>query len=208
MLTRLDNVLDTPTKVAVLRLLCTNRKQFTGRDIARRVGRGVVNVHRALQALAEAGVVEAESQAPVKLFRIADDNPLVRDVLVPLFVAEARVDRRLWRELVRAGGEDLVSLILFGSQARGDAKPGSDTDLLVVLKGGGAAERIRAAAVELSLRQGLSLQPLFVTLEDLPRWATDSPDLWRGILADGVVIHGASLYRLERYVSQGLPVSG
>ncbi|MGH7964371.1 MAG: nucleotidyltransferase domain-containing protein [Candidatus Binatia bacterium] len=32
-------------------------------------------------------------------------------------------------------GERLARLILFGSQARGDAEPGSDIDVLVVLKG-------------------------------------------------------------------------
>jgi uncharacterized protein len=31
-------------------------------------------------------------------------------------------------------GERLVQMILFGSQARGDAVPGSDIDILVVLK--------------------------------------------------------------------------
>jgi len=32
-------------------------------------------------------------------------------------------------------GDRLVKMILFGSQARGDAEPGSDIDVLVVLKG-------------------------------------------------------------------------
>jgi predicted nucleotidyltransferase len=32
-------------------------------------------------------------------------------------------------------GERLVRMVLFGSQARGDAEPGSDIDVLVVLKG-------------------------------------------------------------------------
>jgi len=32
-------------------------------------------------------------------------------------------------------GDRLVALILYGSQARGDAEPGSDIDVLVVLKG-------------------------------------------------------------------------
>jgi predicted nucleotidyltransferase len=40
--------------------------------------------------------------------------------------------RRRFEELY---GERLVHLVLFGSQARGDAEPGSDIDVLVVLKG-------------------------------------------------------------------------
>jgi uncharacterized protein len=32
-------------------------------------------------------------------------------------------------------GPRLVGLVLYGSQARGDAEPGSDIDVLVVLKG-------------------------------------------------------------------------
>ncbi len=32
-------------------------------------------------------------------------------------------------------GERLVRLVLYGSQARGDAEPGSDIDVLVVLQG-------------------------------------------------------------------------
>ena len=32
-------------------------------------------------------------------------------------------------------GDRLVAMVLYGSQARGDAEPGSDIDVLVVLKG-------------------------------------------------------------------------
>lgn len=39
--------------------------------------------------------------------------------------------KRCFQELY---GERLVQLVLFGSQSRGDAKPGSDIDVLVVLK--------------------------------------------------------------------------
>lgn len=40
--------------------------------------------------------------------------------------------RRRFEEIY---GERLVRMMLFGSQARGDAEPGSDIDVLVVLKG-------------------------------------------------------------------------
>jgi predicted nucleotidyltransferase len=41
----------------------------------------------------------------------------------------------LRRQLQELYGERLVKLLLYGSQARGDATPWSDVDLLVVLKG-------------------------------------------------------------------------
>ena len=41
----------------------------------------------------------------------------------------------LRRQLQELYGDRLVKLLLYGSQARGDAAPWSDVDLLVVLKG-------------------------------------------------------------------------
>jgi predicted nucleotidyltransferase len=47
---------------------------------------------------------------------------------LPTMLAELR------RRLEALYGERLINMILFGSQARGDAEPGSDIDVLVVLK--------------------------------------------------------------------------
>ena len=41
----------------------------------------------------------------------------------------------LRRRLEQLYGPRLVRLVLFGSQARGDAEPGSDIDVLVVIEG-------------------------------------------------------------------------
>ena len=41
----------------------------------------------------------------------------------------------LRRRLESVYGDRLVRLLLYGSQARGDAEPGSDIDVLVILRG-------------------------------------------------------------------------
>jgi|GEM_PF-4736766 predicted nucleotidyltransferase len=73
----------------------------------------------------------------------------------PRFGLEAIRDldrRRLLKELLTIlegfFGEDLVSVVVFGSVARGDAKPGSDTDVLVV-----ARNIVRATILHLAHRK-------------------------------------------------------
>lgn len=73
--------------------------------------------------------------------------------------------RRLRRELEELYGPRLERLILFGSRARGDARPDSDWDVAVVLRGydGNRAETFRlidlAYDILLDTDQALSLKP-------------------------------------------------
>jgi predicted nucleotidyltransferase len=74
--------------------------------------------------------------------------------------------RRRFRALY---GERLVRMVLFGSQARGDAERGSDTDVLVVLKGsvspGQEISRTSEITADLSLQQNEVISCVFVSDE-------------------------------------------
>jgi predicted nucleotidyltransferase len=64
-------------------------------------------------------------------------------------------------------GERLVRMVLFGSQARGDAESGSDIDVLVVLKGkvSSCEEIARTSEItaDLSLQQDEVISCVFVS---------------------------------------------
>ncbi|PKO22679.1 MAG: nucleotidyltransferase [Chloroflexi bacterium HGW-Chloroflexi-1] len=86
-------------------------------------------------------------------------------------------------------GPRLVKMILYGSQARGDAEPGSDIDVLVVLGGsvqpGEEIERTGEAVADLSLRFGAVISCVFM---DNARFTDRNGPLLRNVRREGVVI--------------------
>ena len=86
-------------------------------------------------------------------------------------------------------GSRMVKLLLFGSQARGDADPGSDIDLLVVLKDPvNPCEEISRVSMDtsrLSLAYNTVISCLFMQ-ED--RYLNENSPLLLNIRREGVVI--------------------
>jgi predicted nucleotidyltransferase len=64
-------------------------------------------------------------------------------------------------------GDRLVHLVLFGSRARGDAEPGSDIDVMVVLKGpishGQETRRTSDVRLSLSLQHDIHISFTYVS---------------------------------------------
>ncbi len=75
----------------------------------------------------------------------------------------------LQNELSRILGEKLDSVLLFGSQARGDAKVDSDVDVLVVIRGdfdyGELIKRTSDVVSELSLQNDITISRVFISKE-------------------------------------------
>jgi len=90
-------------------------------------------------------------------------------------------------ELRATYGDRLVSLILFGSQARGDAQPGSDIDILIVLKGrvDPATEiaRLGPITAALSLTNDVVISCVFISEE---RFATEQSPLLINVRREGI----------------------
>jgi predicted nucleotidyltransferase len=95
----------------------------------------------------------------------------------------------LRRRLEELYGERLERLVLFGSQARGDAEDGSDIDVLIVLKGtvdlGKEVEFAGGLLAELSLKFDTVISPVFVSSS---RYRTSQTPLLRNVRREGLPI--------------------
>ncbi len=86
-------------------------------------------------------------------------------------------------------GSRLINLILYGSQARGDAEPGSDIDVLVVLKGpvnpGEEIERVGEITASLSLRYDVVISCTYISAD---RFYNERSPLLLNVHHEGIVL--------------------
>lgn len=84
-------------------------------------------------------------------------------------------------------GERLKGLVLYGSEARGDADAGSDVDVLVVLEGavdvGREIRRTGPGVSELSLKHDRTISRLFI---DAPSFRHRQGPFLRNIRREGI----------------------
>jgi len=132
-----------------------------------------------------------------------DETPLLQQ-LRALFASEADREAAAVRALVK-GVPGVVSVILFGSEARGEARPGSDTDLLIVVEKNGrrVEAAIRGNALHLAKKERLALSWQIADLAELRQWEREENPLWRNILAEGIRLKGRSPQRLQRLWQHG-----
>lgn len=101
----------------------------------------------------------------------------------------SRIVAELREGLEELYGPRLERMVLFGSQARGDAAPDSDVDVLVVLHGEvRPVEEIRRTGglvSEVSLRAGMDVAVNFISAD---RFRSEASPFVLNVHRDGVVV--------------------
>lgn len=211
----LDDILSSPAKVAVLRAVLRVNAPLSGREIARRAGVSYSPAYNALQALVASGVLSKQDHGRATTYTVRDpDGPLLAG-LRDLFDREERRTRSAMAQLAESIPE-ARAIILFGSEARGEARPGSDTDLLVVVESADEQSegRVRDALLALAERHRLALSWHVVDLEQVREWDATQEQFWQAILRDGIWLRGDSpeamrlKWRLGRTTSRRPAASG
>lgn len=104
-------------------------------------------------------------------------------------VETADVLRQLQRDLQHELGDQLEDILLFGSRARGEGRPDSDVDVLILLKGefdyGELIRRTSSLVAALSLEHNIVISRAFATKA---RYETEQSPFYINVRREAVPI--------------------
>jgi predicted nucleotidyltransferase len=166
-------------------------------------GVGRTRASALLSDLAHLGVVSRRQVGPTTLVRLDRENA-AGELIAGLSEIRDRVVERL-RDLARDINPKPVSLLVFGSFARGTAEASSDIDVLAVRSAAADTDAWAAALTEFSVRAqiltGNAVQILDYDVSDLRhRYSARSEEagkqFWRSVTDDAITLVGSRLQEL------------
>jgi predicted nucleotidyltransferase len=199
----LDGVLGSLTKVRLLRAIVPITRPVALREAARLAGVSVSAAQAALQDLADLQIVERREATAQHLYRFNREHALAAP-LEQLFGAEyhrrqAIIDslgKRLRSKQVRG----VRSAAIFGSGARGDDRPDSDLDVLIIVRDGKSADAALQELLDFAPRfereHGLRLSPIVMKLDEFLSRAKDGDPLLKAVAEEGITVVEPSIESL------------
>lgn len=189
----------------ILSVMAETTAELNLRTIARLSGVSLAHASRVLPALVELGVINRREAPPSALFRFVSEHVASQAITVLVRARQTVLDE--FGSSAATLYPAPMSMVIFGSFARGDAHSQSDIDVVVV--------RPRAVAEEdETWRRGLDdwrfnahrlagnrIELLEVDEADLARLLRKRSALWTDVQRDGVVVFGAPLAALKDTVA-------
>jgi predicted nucleotidyltransferase len=184
----------------LLAVLLETTSPLTLRRLASLAGVSPAQASRVMPRLVELGIVDRHEVPPASQFLLVRDCVVTR---LLLGLADARsIALRQIGEAVSAISPEPVSVVAFGSFARGEADAQSDIDLAVVRTDDvddddeGWAESIDAWRRQVRTITGNDVEIIEATASEATRKLRGRSELWRNIKRDGIVVYGRALDEL------------
>ncbi|MCX5778649.1 MAG: nucleotidyltransferase domain-containing protein [Elusimicrobia bacterium] len=191
----LDTIFSQPTKVRLLRFLFETRPEMTGRELARFSKISHMQVYRNLDDLNAHGIVIKKRVGGAYVFSLNEKNVLVKDVLHTLFQKEGKLLDDVLKAIFLEKTSNMLSVVVFGSSAKGEERPASDVDIFILTKNESESNLINDFLSDAELRfyeqTGNRLSPIVMTIAELKVKYKTNKTLFSRILS-GKVVSGRS----------------
>ncbi len=189
-----SQILGSRFTIKVLKTLLRYRgKVFTIRELARVSGVSHPQVSKIVKELETAGVVKLKPIGKAYQIILNEESYVLKSVIEPLFRAEHETVNHLI-SIIRPFFENrkIASAAIFGSVARGEDRPTSDVDLLVVTGDKDIANECVARASTVTLSTfGTALSPFIMDKQEFVRRRNEN--LVKSILESYLIVYGKDL---------------
>ena len=188
-------LLGTEANVRLLRELSRHGGQLSAPSLVTRTGLAKTSVWAGLTALQQIGVVSVAGTGRALLYSMRP-NYMLRASLDALFDAEERRFQAILdsiREAARAWRPQPVAIWLYGSAARGDDRPGSDLDLVVITTRSPSQrelDSVRDALHAAGEALGFAASVVGLGTADIGRLVRERDPWWATVEREAVVITG------------------
>lgn len=201
----LDAALGSTAKVRILRALLPLMAPVSGAEAQALAGvRSSGGMWNALNELTDLGILLRDETRRIRFFRVNQEHDLFQP-LKSLFEAEFKRFAKLRdavREVMERGAvqQFTLSTIIFGSNARGDARPRSDLDLLAVTEEEAQVDPVLGVLIdaipEMERRFGLRLSPLVLDRARVAERYRDGDPLMLNIEHEGRTVYGTPFHQI------------
>lgn len=182
-------------ELKILASFFPSTKGYTTREIEIKSEYSHERVYTTLMNLVKQGYLIKRKAGKTYIFRLN----LQKDLLLPylyfqteqkenfLNLATPFVRNALNEFIEKIGSSDLVSVVIFGSYAKGEQRKESDIDVLCVTR-----KKYDIDKVALSLRHKYDkrITPVVVLFEDFPNMKRDNPTFYNELMEFGIVLYG------------------
>jgi DNA-binding MarR family transcriptional regulator len=188
----------------VLAVLAQTTAELNLSTLARLADVSVAQASRVMPGLVDLGLVERREIPPSSQFRLVRENVAAQAIIDLARSRDTALDRI--GAAVAALPFQPVSVLVFGSFARGEADEHSDLDAIIVRPDdvdedddawATAIERWRGDAQAIT---GNRVEILDVARHQAGTKLAGRTSLWRDVVRDGVVVHGLTIEQLMEHV--------
>ncbi len=164
------------------------------RQVAVQAGLSHASAGEALDHLVSLGVVAASDAGRSRIHWLERRNLAVRQMVLPVFEAEAAAAEAAIDALVAALPSTVYSAVLFGSRARGENALNSDYDVVVVEPDRSTLERtlgaVDPATTDLRATLGAPVSVLGYTIDQALELVARGDNFMSGVVREGITLVG------------------
>ena len=187
-------------ELKIIDLLNRNKeKQFTMNEIAKSLNQHYSLVHRMLERISKDKIIFKEKVGNSYICRLNKNNEKTAALL-----ALAEIERKegfynknkeiklILEDLVNSIKENAISIILFGSYAKGKQTEKSDIDILILTE---KKFLIGKTLRELYAKYGREINPIILTLEELKQQKDEN--FVKEVISNHYILYGVEIFSKE-----------